>query len=292
VPPRRPDGLPAVGPREHPDEDEEDSMRHVHASRTLWILASCIALLAAPALAATSATAGGHAVVRSSPPVQAPLGSGTNWIDHWDTYGLGTQMQDVGGWFGWSHVLSAAGFTTDVQSRTTDLSLDDQGSVDQVHQYTGYTSGTWVYTAWMFIPSSVVGNPYFILLNQYDDSGATNNWSTQVCFDTTTGTVVDDVPGTCTGPGPMSIIYDQWVEVRVVINLDTNTQTFYYGGQMLYSDSWTEHVSGGGILAVGAVDLFANGSTSVYWDDPSLTNLPFDDDFETGDTYNWSFYQP
>ena len=36
-----------------------------------------------------------------------------------------------------------------------------------------------------------------------------------------------------------------------------------------------------------AVDLFANGASSVFYDDISVSNLPFLDDFETGDTRRW-----
>jgi len=66
-------------------------------------------------------------------------------------------------------------------------------------------------------------------------------------------------------------VYDQWVQIRVDIDLDADTQTFYYNNQMLYTDTWSGHVSGGGALNIGAVDLFANGSTSVYYDDIFLT---------------------
>ena len=30
--------------------------------------------------------------------------------------------------------------------------------------------------------------------------------------------------------GALPIIYDQWVEIRVEIDLDNDTQAFYYGG--------------------------------------------------------------
>jgi hypothetical protein len=39
---------------------------------------------------------------------------------------------------------------------------------------------------------------------------------------------------------------------------------------LLFSGTWTEEVSGGGILSIAAADMFANGSTSVYYDDMSL----------------------
>ena len=56
----------------------------------------------------------------------------------------------------------------------------------------------------------------------------------------------------------------------LVIDLDTDVQTCYYGGNLLYSKSWTEGMSGGGVLNIGAVDLFGNGADTVYYDTMSL----------------------
>ena len=63
----------------------------------------------------------------------------------------------------------------------------------------------------------------------------------------------------------------------MVIDLVADTQAFYYGNQLLFQGSWTGGMSGGGITSIAAVDLFANGATSVYYDDISLvpsTRLP------------------
>jgi len=47
-------------------------------------------------------------------------------------------------------------------------------------------------------------------------------------------------------------------------------QTFYYGGQLLYQKSWTEGMSGGGMLNFACVDLYGNSASFVYYDDFSL----------------------
>ena len=62
----------------------------------------------------------------------------------------------------------------------------------------------------------------------------------------------------------------QWVEIRVEIDLTANTQAVYYNNQLLFQDTWTDHVSGGGSLNIAAVDLFANSASTVYYDDLSL----------------------
>ncbi len=189
-----------------------------------------------------------------------------SWSDDLDSYPTGSQMHGQGGWKGWANDPSAGALTSDVQSISTPNSVAILGASDLVHEYTGFTSANWTYTAWQYIPTDFAGTSYFILLNQYDDAGVTNNWSTQVEFDNTSGTVINDGPA----GGALPLIKGQWVEIRVEIDLDNDIQSFYYDDDLLYSDSWTEGLTGGGILNIAAVDLFANAASVVYYDDISL----------------------
>ena len=162
----------------------------------------------------------------------------------------------------------------DDQALSTPNSIGIVGAADLVREYTAFDAGKWTYTAHQYIPAAFTGQSYFILLNTYVD-GCTGspacNWSVQVLFDAATDALGPDF-GVCSGSLP--IVYDQWVEIRVEIDLDTDTQTFFYGGTQLYQKSWSAGVSGGGALAIRAVDLFANGSTPVFYDDANI--LGFD----------------
>jgi hypothetical protein len=144
------------------------------------------------------------------------------------------------------------------------------GSSDLVHELGGYTSGVWEVSAWQYIPTGFAGQSYFILMNSYDDTGSTLNWSTQIQFNSSTGSVIND--GSSNGTLP--IVFDQWVELRTAIDLTADTQSFFYGGQLLYSANWTDEVSGGGALNIAAIDLFSAGATSVYYDDISIQGVP------------------
>lgn len=188
------------------------------------------------------------------------------WSENFDEYPPDTDLFGLNGWKGWANSPGATAFTTDDQAFSTPNSVDINGNSDLVHEYFGYTSGTWVYSAKQYVPSGMVGQSYFILLNQYDDAGVTNNWSTQVYFDYAAGTVVN----TGIGAETLPLITDQWVDISVVIDLDNDVQTFYYGGDVLYTGSWKEGISGGGIANIAAVDLFANLATTVYYDDIAL----------------------
>lgn len=192
----------------------------------------------------------------------------TDWSDNFDSYATGSQVHGQGGWKGWFNDPLAGALTSSNYKRSAPNSVDILGASDLVHEYSGYTSGQWIYTAWQYVPGAFTGQSYFILLNTYNDAGSGLNWSVQVQFDAAVNQVINSG---FTG-GALSLLKDQWVELRVEIDLDADTQTFYYNNQVLYTGSWTGEVSGSGALNIGAVDLFANNASSVYYDDVSLAS--------------------
>lgn len=200
-------------------------------------------------------------------PVELTVGP-ADWRDSFDTYANGMDLHGVNGWKGWDNTPAATAFVSDMFANSAPHSVDIAGPSDLVHEYTA-TSGTWIYATRMYVPSGLSGVTYFIMLNTYADLGA-KNWSVQVNFDSGTGTMTND-GGT---GGQMPFVYDEWAEIRLVIDLDSDTQDFYYNGYLLYSGTWTGEVSGGGALSIQAVDLFANGASSVYYDDMYLIPVP------------------
>jgi subtilisin family serine protease len=190
------------------------------------------------------------------------------WTEDFDSYATGQNMHGVGGWKGWDNLPGFTAFTSDAQARSTPNSFAIEGGNDPVREFSGVNSGQWTFTTWQYIPTGMTGTSYFIMLNTYNDGGA-KNWSVQVRFNSATGVTNDGVSG-----GNLPLITNQWVEIRLEIDLDADTQTFYYNNQQLYTGSWTGQVSGGGVLNIGAVNLFANGASVVYYDDMSLTTGP------------------
>jgi subtilisin family serine protease len=193
-----------------------------------------------------------------------------SWSDNFDSYATGSQLHGQGGWQGWDNSPAAGALTSDVQARSTPNSVAILGASDLTHPYTGYTSGLWTYTAWQYIPTDFSGVTYFILLNTYNDGGP-YNWSLEVSIDSSTGLVTNDGPA----GGTLPMIKGEWVEIRDEINLTTDTQSLYYGNDLLFTDSWTDGMSGGGVLNIANVDLFANSASVVYYDD--FTLLPTGD---------------
>lgn len=185
------------------------------------------------------------------------------WSDDFDSYDTGVSLHGLGRWKGWNNDSSGTAFTSSAQARSPRNAMDVVNTTDLIHEYQ-VGAGLVHYRFYQYIPGNFQGRSYFIMLNQYDDGGP-YNWSLQVSFNSATGLIMDDGTG-----ATMAYVAGHWVEVCIEIDLDDDSQTFYYADTLFYSGNWSEHISGGGITAVGAVSLFANGATSIYYDDMSL----------------------
>jgi len=231
------------------------------------LLAGALALPAAPALA--------------------------DFHDDIDSYAANSQIVGQGGWDEWS--AGAGALVSNVQALSLPNSIDINGPSDLIHIYKGYTSGTWTMTAWQYIPKGLTAKSYFIMMSQFDKVVAANNkWAVQVGFNPVTGNVEADA-GASAAVATAPIIYDKWVEIKVVIHLDADWTQFYYNGVLLDSAAVADHPtlgggwkwSGGptgsynGPKDIAALDLYANNATSVFYDEVSL--LPaksWRDDFD------------
>jgi hypothetical protein len=115
------------------------------------------------------------------------------------------------------------------------------------------------------------GTSYFILLSDYaDGAGQENKWAVQLRFDSGL-MIVECEYDTISLP----ITLDKWSEIRVEIDLDTDWMEIYYDGEFLHEKAWTAtpNNDGSGELNIAAVDLFANGATSVFYDDMTLEEI-------------------
>lgn len=195
-------------------------------------------------------------------------GAMAQWSDNFDSYPTGASLHGLGGWKGWDNSAGATAMTTNAQASSAPNSVDINGPSDLVHEYAGITSGQWVFSGRVYHGTAFSGQSFFIMLNTYNDGGP-YNWSAQVFFDGGANTVED-----FDSAGSTALVRDQWVPFRNEIDLDANTQTFYYNNVQLFSKSWTEGASGGGAANIGAIDLFANNATSMYYDDLALTPVP------------------
>ncbi len=191
------------------------------------------------------------------------------WGERFDSYENTVPLPDQSTWEPWGGDAGAADFyASSAQSLSGPNSVTVDGLDDAVHQYSGYNHDAWTYTAWQFIPPEMNDSQYFILLNTYPTS-LDRHWSLQIECDGAAELIRDN-----TGAEELPMIKGEWVEIRVEIDLEEDTQSVYYGGSLLVTKSWTAGVAGGGAKNIAAVDLWANESAhEVYYDNLSLIQL-------------------
>lgn len=197
------------------------------------------------------------------------LASAQIWSDNFDSYAAGSNLHGQGGWLGWYGDPGAGALVSNAQSLSAPNSAAIGAGSDLVHEYTGANSGVWTYTANLYMPSGRTGITYFIMLNTYSNDGDPNNedWSIQLPM-TAAGVVTDDMRTET----PRTLNLNAWNEIRVVADLTANSVNTYINNQLLSTGTWT--TSGSSALNIAAVDLFANNSSNVFYDNLSLVPEP------------------
>jgi len=199
--------------------------------------------------------------------------------EKFEAYQAGSTIAGQGGWETWDNDPAANTTVSDALAFSAPNSLLVAGAADIVHQFTQVTAGTWYAKARVFVPSTQTGEVWFILLDTYAAGPGADNWSVQVVMCVTGCTTAGAVPGSVAnlggsevpGVGTAPLVTDQWVELRVEVNLAANQYSVFYDGALLDTQQWT--VSGG--LRIQAVNLFSNGSSQSYMDDIWLdTTVP------------------
>jgi len=196
------------------------------------------------------------------------------WFENFDNYVAGSPLHGQGGWAGWDNDEGVTGYVTSDQSHSSPNSVEIKWfttvAADMVQQYSDINSGSWTYKAWQYIPSSMTGTQFFILMNTYTPGVTHNNpdWSLQLEISATGGYIRDYNNQAVSLP----IITNQWVLIRVEIDFEADIQTVYYNNTFLLSKSWKDGVQQGGAKNLACVDLYAGSttSTSAYYDDMSV----------------------
>jgi hypothetical protein len=80
-------------------------------------------------------------------------GTGVVWSENFDSYANGQDLHGVGGWKGWDNDPAYTAYASNAQSRSPENSVDIKENADFIHEYSGYTTGQYIYTAYIYIPS-------------------------------------------------------------------------------------------------------------------------------------------
>jgi hypothetical protein len=200
----------------------------------------------------TQLTAGAIDVKVAELTIYASAATPLLFFEDFESYANGTNLHGLNGWEGWDGNASAGAPASDAFASSGSKSVEITGSTDLVQEL-NIAGGTVIVSAMQYIPSGTTGTTYFVMLNQY---GGPYDWSVQTTFNLDSGTI-----GFWNGD-TATIVYDQWVELKYVIDLDNNTVDKHYNGAFITTDPWDNSVHG----TLGAIDLFGDGASSVYYD--------------------------
>jgi len=182
------------------------------------------------------------------------------FTEDFESYAAGSALHGSGGWKGWDNSPGAGAPVSDAYAYSGSNSVEIGGSSDLVHEF-DITGGMWEFTVMQYIPSGTTGNNYFILLNSYDD-GVNQDWSVQLPINLATGVMTSAYDSAVS----VNVLYDQWVELKFVIDLENNIVDEYYNGELFSTHEWDDNDHG----TIGAIDLYSEGASSIYYDDIAI----------------------
>jgi hypothetical protein len=218
------------------------------------------------------------------------------FTENFDSYAAGAALAPSNGWQTWvDYTTGTTGLNAYIDSSqrsTSPNSLRLQAQSDVVRRFTGVTSGQWSLKMKVYVPSAFRDRVNISVLNRYQPSSTAGSdgsyqWSAQVQIDAVPGAntsnkVIDTLDPLNTGA--VTLVTNAWVEVRFDVNLDADTFSQYYNGQLLgaANRSWSHSsaLDGNGPSsaqrAIEAIDLFgsaplARTTYAIYVDDITLT---------------------
>jgi hypothetical protein len=181
-----------------------------------------------------------------------------------ESYNVGP-LAPQGGWETWDQVPTVNGLVNTTQARTGTKSVKivtsegGQSDTDLIHRYFNHTfDGCYTYKVYHYLPGNQSGETYFILLSDYvHGQGQNNTWAVQLHFNAQNDTVIADF-----GLEQVSTIEDQWVEIRVEIDVPADEHQIFYGGTPIFPapKSWIDAMNGGNFPLVSASDYYANAA--------------------------------
>ena len=178
------------------------------------------------------------------------------YFEDFESFDAGTVLHEIAGWEGWYGDAGAAASVSDKYAFSGTKSVEANSSADAARVF-DITEGKWVLTVMQYIPSGTSGVSRFHMQNTY--RSGTIGRSVQWSFSLSDGVIGDDYD---TGASA-SIIYDEWIELKLLIDLDNDLLEQYYNGELFSSRAWVYS----GTSQIHTIDLYGNGASSVYYDD-------------------------
>ena len=178
------------------------------------------------------------------------------YFEDFESYGAGTVLHEINGWEGWYGAAGSAASVSGEQAYDGAQSVVVKGGTDAALVF-DITEGKWVLTAQQYIPSGTSGETRFHMQNTYRN-GAIGR-SVQWFFSLSDGVIGEDYDEAASA----SIIYDEWIELKLVIDVDNDLLEQYYNGTLFSARAWVFS----GTSQIQSINLFGKSGSPVYYDD-------------------------
>ena len=157
--------------------------------------------------------------------------------------------------------VRGGGIAPDAVAYSAPHSLEIVGNRDDlVPNWPPQTSGQWTLKVMQYCPSNVpaAGQMYFGVLSAYDSAGQSSTWIGSLMANFETGKAYcNEAPGV-----QVDLVYDDWAQLRVEIDLYSQVAHFYYNDVYLATRPAT---------SIAGVDIWPDANiTTVYFDDFSF----------------------
>jgi hypothetical protein len=215
-----------------------------------------------------------------------------SWYDNFDNYQNGQYLdggEDDGGWklYLYNGSPDFGAFVKNEINRSYPNSLEIAGDSDILHPFDGYNSGIWNFSTWLYIPSDYIGESYFIISSyygEYEQENFENSLTVVLRFESGNDIIISRE-----SYKNLPLIFDQWIEILCIIDLDSDWLDIYYNGELLDCREWTASWknNGNADLNIVCVDMWGRGCTPIYYDDFSLLPYGSEPDISTISDLNW-----
>jgi hypothetical protein len=189
-----------------------------------------------------------------------------DWYEDFESYLAGSNLHGQGGWEGYLDDPSLAAYVSDLYAYGGAQSVEVGETTAIAHPFSGYDSGVWALTCWVFVPLEYTGETDFILFNTYPPPTESHPfWSADLVLDGATDLVYWLYDPSIATP----LIRNAWVQIKFVIDLDNDTQTVFYADTTLAVLPWIRVVGGALDIAAVLMGTWIYGGP-LYYDDFSL----------------------
>jgi len=215
------------------------------------------------------------------------------WSDNFDSYDLGQVLDgtpDDGGWKlfdnGINNPWPGGGEIVNEQFRSEPHSLKIHGLMDILHEFTGLNSGNLTFTMWIYIPNEYLDGG-LVAFSSYGVYGDPSHYQVPFLleFDNVNHIVYDWLGG----EGELPLITDQWVELRLEVNLEGDWCECYYNNELLLEGDWSSMGTGYGYRNFYEIGL-GYGQSPIYYDDFSIDweSNGLEPDINGEGSFNWN----